>query len=354
MTRFHQDILNEPAELLKSLDYTLRDGRPAFEEAARILKQSQHIYIIGIGSSWNAGLAVLFFFNAAGRPVMLHDASELLHFGAIPTNAAVLFLSRSGKSTEIVQLLNKVASGDTKIIAITNTPDSPLALGSDVVLNMMAAFDHAVSVSMYSAMALIGGLLACAIEGTLDDSLGAQLKSSISASAESLSSWREQIAASDWLDPQSPTYLLGRGASLATCHEGQLLWEEAAKLPASAMPTGAFRHGPQEVVRKGLRIALCIDRETLRTQDLALAKDLRKLGLKVLSIGQDLPADAGDLVLQLPAIRREWQFLLDIIPVQMTAEVLAQVNHQDCDTFRLCQYIVEDEGGIIPAGLKLA
>jgi glucosamine--fructose-6-phosphate aminotransferase (isomerizing) len=354
MTRFHQDILNEPAELLKSLDYTLRDGRPAFEEAARILKQSQHIYIIGIGSSWNAGLAVLSFFNAAGRPVMLHDASELLHFGAIPTNAAVLFLSRSGKSTEIVQLLNKVASGDTKIIAITNTPDSPLALGSDVVLNMMAAFDHAVSVSMYSAMALIGGLLACAIEGTLDDSLGAQLKSSISASAKSLSSWREQIAASDWLDPQSPTYLLGRGASLATCHEGQLLWEEAAKLPASAMPTGAFRHGPQEVVRKGLRIALCIDRETLRTQDLALAKDLRKLGLKVLSIGQDLPADAGDLVLQLPAIRREWQFLLDIIPVQMTAEVLAQVNHQDCDTFRLCQYIVEDEGGIIPAGLKLA
>jgi hypothetical protein len=38
----------------------------------------------------------------------------------------------------------------------------------------------------------------------------------------------------------------------------------------------------------------------------------------------------------------------------MTAEVLAQVNHQDCDTFRLCQYIVEDEGGIIPAGAKLA
>ena len=354
MTRFHQDILNEPAELLKSLDYTLRDGRPSLEEAARILKQSQHIYIIGIGSSWNAGLAVLSFFNAAGRPVMLHDASELLHFGVIPKNAAVLFLSRSGKSTEIVQLLNKVASGDTKLIAITNTPDSPLALGADVVLNMMAAFDHAVSVSMYSAMALIGGLLACAIEGTLDDSLGAQLKTSISASTKSLSSWREQIAASDWLDPQSPTYLLGRGASLATCHEGQLLWEEAAKLPASAMPTGAFRHGPQEVVRKGLRIALCIDRETLHTQDLALAKDLRKLGVKVLSIGQDSPADAGDLVLQLPAIKREWQFLLDIIPVQMTAEVLAQVNHQDCDTFRLCQYIVEDEGGIIPAGLKLA
>jgi glucosamine--fructose-6-phosphate aminotransferase (isomerizing) len=353
MTKFYQDILKEPGELLKSLDHTLHDGKASLEEASRILKHSQHIYIVGIGSSWNAGLAVLSFFNAAGRPVMLHDASEILHFGAIPKNATIVFLSRSGKSTEIVQLLDKVSSSDTKTIAITNTPDSPLALKADVVLKMMAAFDHAVSVSMYSALALVGGLLACAVEGKLDDSLGAQLQSSISATKMSLSSWWEQIAASDWLDPQSPTYLLGRGASLGTCHEGQLLWEEAAKLPASAMPTGAFRHGPQEVVRQGLRIAMCIDRETLRTQDLALTKDLRKLGVKVLSIGQDLPSDAGDLVLQIPAIRREWQFLLDIIPIQMTAEVLAQANNQDCDTFRLCQYIVEDEGGIIPAAANL-
>ncbi len=105
MTKFYQDILKEPTELLRSLDYTLRDGRSSLEEAARILKQSEHIYIVGIGSSWNAGLAVLSFFNAAGRPAMLCDASEILHFGALPKNAAIVFLSRSGKSTEIVQLL---------------------------------------------------------------------------------------------------------------------------------------------------------------------------------------------------------------------------------------------------------
>jgi len=353
MTKFYQDILKEPTELLRSLDYTLRDGRSSLEEAARILKQSDNIYIVGIGSSWNAGLAVLSFFNAAGRPSMLCDASEILHFGSIPKNAAIVFLSRSGKSTEIVQLLGKVASSDTKIIAITNTPDSPLALRANVVLKMMATFDHAVSVSMYSVLAMIGALLACALEGSLDNSLSVQLQSAMSGAAGRISSWREQIAASDWLDPRSPTYFLGRGASLATCHEGRLLWEEAAKLPASAMPTGAFRHGPQEVVREGLRIALWIDRETLRTQDLALAEDLRKLGVKVLLIGQDLPSNAGDVVLQLPATKREWQFLIDIIPIQIAADLLAHAGNQDCDTFRLCQYIVEDEGGIIPRDARL-
>src|SRR5258707_2175741 len=354
MTKFYEDILKEPTELLRSLDHTLRDGRSSLEEAARILKKSERIYIVGIGSSWNAGLDVLSFFNAAGRPAILCDASEILHFGAIPKNAAIIVLSRSGKSTEIVQLLGKVASSGTKTIAITNTPDSPLALQADVVLKMMAAFDHAVSVSMYSVLAMIGALLACATEGRLDKSLSAELQSAMSRAGASLSSWREQIAARDWLDPQSPTYLLARAAALGNCHEGRLLWEEAAKLPASAMPTGGFRHGPQEVVREGLRIALWIDRETMRAQDLALAGDLRKLGVKVLLIGQDLPSDAGDLVLRIPAIRREWQFLIDIIPIQIAAELLSHAGNQDCDTFRLCQYIVEDEGGILPRESRLA
>jgi glucosamine--fructose-6-phosphate aminotransferase (isomerizing) len=347
MTKLYQDILREPAELSKTLNFTLGEGKSSFEEAARILKESAHIYIVGIGSSWNAGLAVLAFFNAAGRPALLCDASEILHFGEIPKNAAMLVLSRSGKSTEIVQLLGKLESNGIKIIAITNTPDSPLAVKADVVLKMMASFDHAVSVSMYSAMAMIGALLACAMEGDLDDSLGVQLQSSLSNGAARIASWRAQIAASDWLDPKAPTYLLARGASLASCHEGRLLWEEAAKLPASAMPTGGFRHGPQEMIREGLRIALWIDQEIRRAQDLVLAGDLRILGVKVLLIGQDLPPDAGDLVVQIPQIRPQWQFLLDIIPIQITAELLAHSGNQDCDTFRLCQYVVEDEGGLL-------
>src|SRR5438477_46262 len=104
----------------------------------------------------------------AARPTMLSQASEVLHFVSIPNNAAIVVLSRSGKSTEIVLLLGKVASSDTKIIDIANTPDSPLALQADVVLKMMATFDHAVSVSMYSVLAMIGALLACATEGRLD------------------------------------------------------------------------------------------------------------------------------------------------------------------------------------------
>jgi glucosamine--fructose-6-phosphate aminotransferase (isomerizing) len=353
MTKFYNDISQEPTELLKTLDFTLGEGRPALDKAVGFLKEATHIYVVGIGSSWSAGLAVMSFFHAAGRPAIFCEASELLHFGKFAKNAAVIFFSRSGKSIEIVHLLDKATASGAKIIAITNTPESPLALKADVVLKMMAAFDHAVSVSMYSTMALVGALLTSALVGTLDDGLKTDLQNSLANVPASIKTWTEQVTDSEWLDTKGPAYLLGRGGSLATCHEGRLLWEEAAKLPASAMPTGGFRHGPQEVIRKGLRIALWIDRETMRAQDLAVAVDLKKLGARVLLIGQDLPKDAGHLVLQLPEIRREWQFLIDIIPIQITAERLAVAGKQDCDTFRLCQYIIEDEGGLIGPGVQL-
>jgi fructoselysine-6-P-deglycase FrlB-like protein len=59
-----------PTELPKTLDFTFGEGKPSVDQAARILREATHIYLVGIGSSWKAGLAVMSFFNAAGRPVV--------------------------------------------------------------------------------------------------------------------------------------------------------------------------------------------------------------------------------------------------------------------------------------------
>jgi fructoselysine-6-P-deglycase FrlB-like protein len=125
------------------------------------------------------------------------------------------------------------------------------------------------------------------------------------------------------------------------------MWEEGVKSPATAMGTGSFRHGPQEMVRKEMRFGIWIDGAHMREQDLAVARDLNRLGASVMSIGQHLPADAGDLRFQLPEVAAGWQFLIDIIPAQLAAETLSRLSGVDCDSFRLCPYIVEDEYGLL-------
>ena len=116
-------------------------------------------------------------------------------------------------------------------------------------------------------------------------------------------------------------------------------------MPASSLTTGGFRHGSQEMIWPGTRVALWIDPALQRDEDLQLAADLRVAGARVLLIGQGLPDDSGDLVLHLPPVPVGWQPLVDVIPAQLLAERLARLRGQDCGAFRLCPYVIEEEGG---------
>lgn len=349
-TRLFQDILKQPEQLASSLSHMLNAGKLALDEAANSLRKAKTVIIAGIGASWHAGMAMQSELLVAGLPAVLADASELLHFGKIPKGAIVVLLSRSGKSTEIVQLVEKCRAQSATIVAITNQPDSALAQGSDIVLNTSTDFDHAVSISTYSAIALAGVLLA--LEATVGSAqkVEKELLQSLKDAAVFIPTWRKTIQRSGWLgDGDEPTYFMARGRSLASCHEARLLWEEAAKKPATALTAGGFRHGPQEIVSQGLRVGIWIDAQQMRREDLDLARDLRSLGARVLVIGQDLEVSAGDCVLSLPSVSARWQFLLDIIPIQIAVERLAALRSVDPDSFRLCSYVVEDEGGLIRA-----
>jgi fructoselysine-6-P-deglycase FrlB-like protein len=118
------------------------------------------------------------------------------------------------------------------------------------------------------------------------------------------------------------------------------------------MTTSGFRHGPQEIIEEGFRFGLWIDGCRMRDQDLALATDIRKLGGKLLVIGQDLSVEDGDLVLSLPKIEPQWQFLIDVIPAQLAGEYFSQLRGVNCDSFRICSYIVEREGGLLDGEMK--
>src|SRR5882762_8848413 len=396
-THFLRDILRQPKELKQTLDDLSGTGRRALDAAVVAVHSTRHVYLTGIGSSWHAGLNVAALFQGAGRPVYLVDAAEMVQFALIPAGAVLIVISRSGRSVEIVQLLAKAREGGATVIGITNAPDGALAREAQIAIVVPVALDHAISVNTYTTLALAAGILAGSVtgEGTafpqglkpnagstsmsdlkvrppndarLADSPSGTVASSegstgTSASATgsltdllsrafvaaggAIAGWQAQIEESEWLAPRSTTYFLARGSSLGSAYEARLMWEEGVKSPATAMGAASFRHGPQEIVQKDMRFGIWIDGARMREQDLALARDLRKLGAGVMLIGQRLPSDAGDLVFQLPEIPSEWQFLIDIIPAQLVAERLARLSGSDPDTFRLCSFVVEDEAGLL-------
>jgi len=336
-----KDILRQPGELLKCL-VNVANG---LELGTNILRDATDVYIAGIGASWSAGMGAQALFAEGGRSANLVDAAELLHQKSFRRGSAILLLSRSGKSVEVVTLLDRAAKAGVKVVGVTNAPDSPLGKRADAPILLGIGFDHAISVVTYSTVALAAGVLAAVATGHDPDFH--KLRLSFEALPKAIEGWRGQLAGNPWFTADKATYFLARLGSLASAHESRLMWEETAKAPASALTTGGFRHGPQEIVEPGLRVGLWIDAKTRREEDFALARDLRKLGTKVMTIGQGLPADTGDLVFELPPIPASWQFVTDIIPAQLAAEHLSHLRGMDCDNFRLSSHVVTKEGGLL-------
>jgi DNA-binding MurR/RpiR family transcriptional regulator len=68
------------------------------------------------------------------KPITTLVATVLLptHFTAIPPEAVIIAISRTGRSIEIVQLLAKAEASGAAVIGVTNSADSPLARESAV------------------------------------------------------------------------------------------------------------------------------------------------------------------------------------------------------------------------------
>lgn len=347
MTHFLEDILRQPEQLKRTIDFLCGAGQHQLRRVVSAIQKARHVYLTGIGSSWHATFGAGSIFNGAGQPVYMQDLGELVQFASFPADSVVIAISRSGRSVEIVNLLAKARECGAIVIGVTNSADGVLAQEAQLSLVISTPKDHAISVVTYSTLALAAAIVASASVGSFDSEVASSLLLSIVETARKIPKWQEQIINNGWFVSGKVAHFLARGGSLGSCYEARLLWQEGAKSEATALGTDSFRHGPQEMVAPGSRFGVWADARRGREQDFSVARDLKSLGASIFLIGQDLPPDAADLVFELPQALAEWQFIIDILPAQLSAEYLARLSGVDCDSFRICSYVVEEEYGLI-------
>src|ERR1700746_3895617 len=127
MTHFLQDILRQPEELQRVIELLGGELSASLQRASQIIKRARHVYFTGIGASWNAAVGAGALFHREGCPVYLLDASELLYGTRIPEESVVIILSRSGRSAEILRLLEKARTAAAGVVGITNCAEGGLA-----------------------------------------------------------------------------------------------------------------------------------------------------------------------------------------------------------------------------------
>jgi glucosamine--fructose-6-phosphate aminotransferase (isomerizing) len=337
-----EDIRNQPESLAGVVDYQLGSGYSALQRAEGLLKSAPRIVVTGMGASLFSAMPFANRLVDQGLNANLIEASELLHYHAqICKDAAVVLVSRSGESVEILKLLPILRDLGAKTIGVTNESNSTLAKTADCSLLVNSRNDEMVAVQTYTGTALALLLLKGVIDGKSVNDLRKETAPVLSACADGVKDFLDGDF--DWrnfFEGACVVHILGRGPSLASVQEGALLFNETAKLASVAAPSGSFRHGPVEIVDKNFRGIVFATHGKTRDLDLALASDLERMGAKVNIVG-----NGGSW--PIPGVQEFYLPIVEIVPVQVAALRASELRGILAGQFRYVSKVTSSETGFM-------
>lgn len=108
----------------------------SFSQAVELLKNAARIGTCGCGHSGIMGQHFSHLLCCIERPSRFISPAEAVHgaTGFLQKDDVMVFLSRGGKTGELLPIVDICKTKGVKIITITENLESPLALAADVVL----------------------------------------------------------------------------------------------------------------------------------------------------------------------------------------------------------------------------
>jgi fructoselysine-6-P-deglycase FrlB-like protein len=221
-SRTEQEVASQPACWREAA--LLADGLAGLLPAS-----GERVAVAGCGTSWFMAQAYAAAREEAGQGET--DAFAASEMPAGRRYDRVLVLSRSGTTTEIVQLLDRLR-GRVPTVAITAVGGTPVAQAADAVIELAFADEESVVQTRFATTEL------------------ALLRAHLGFDPGPAAAEAEQVLAA----PVPPALLaarqftfLGTGWTYGLANEAALKLREAAGMWTEAYPAMEYRHGPVSV-----------------------------------------------------------------------------------------------------------
>lgn len=225
----------------------------------------------------------------------------------------VVGLSQSGRSPDVVAFVRRARQAGAFTVAVTNEPDSPLARESQEVLPLHAGRERSVAATKtYVAELFVLSLLAGEVARdrrllSAHERLPSQVAAALGVeeTASDLARRWEGVAA---------CVVTGRGYDYATAREAALKLKETAYLPAEALSSADFLHGPVALVGRGFPVLVVASPGRARRHLQDVVRLLRRRGAQLAVVSSD------------PAVLRRVQHGLAVpagTPEELTPHVCA-------------------------------
>ena len=340
MNPYISDLLSQPATLRAALDHYSTSALDKIN-----LAEFDRIILSGMGSSYNAAYPALIELAKQPVPVQLINAAELLHSlsGMIGTRSLLWLNSQSGRSAELVHILERIRSAPPAcLLTFVNDVSSPMAEQADLCIPIHAGEESTVSTKTYTNM-LAANLLAGIqlISGDVEAAIR-EMRLASDAMESYLADWEARVQELDsLLGDFKQLYIIGRGSSMSAVWNGSLNNKEAAKCSFEGIHAADFRHGPLEVVESGFTALILAGTSTSAGMNRDLARDILSFGGKVIWL--DSSADVEFPTLLIPKTGEFSLPLVEILPLQMLTLVMAKRKNIEAGSFRHITKITSKE-----------
>ncbi len=223
-------------------------------------------YTVARGSSDAAANILSYeFMRETGLPMTSLPPSVFsVGHGVTLKDSAVLVVSQSGASEDLVRSAKGARSAGAKVLAVVNAPDSAVQAASDAVVSIGAGPELAVPATksvigaVAAGMALLGRLVP-----DYAPRAAASAKTVTAMSGRALPQTRALLSA---LLRASHVYVIGRDTGYGAAQELALKIKECCALHAEAYSSSEVLHGPLQLVTNPLLI-LILDTEQPDIQD---------------------------------------------------------------------------------------
>jgi len=253
-TAFQSEI-DEQGEALRNLiSFYGQEGDQLLRKWKKLLsRMNGNLLFAGMGTSFFSPVVIKPLLASGGIMASIYEAGELLHYElkAVQKEDMIVLISQSGESIETCKVAEKLEK-TCPLVAIVNDENSTLARHVDLVLPLVAGEEKSITTKTYSnTLGLLNMMGVTAIHGDLVKELN-NLKETSFQMDNFLEGRAEEVDfAVKELGNADNVHFLSRGPPMAGAYQGALTFMEGARMTASAMPCGSFRHGPFELVREG-------------------------------------------------------------------------------------------------------
>ena len=340
----HSEILEQPERIGDLLSSQRKDVERI---AAEIQKRDiRYVFLAARGTSDNAGRYANYLLGAMNHlPLALATPSLFTYYRKPPMlkNALVVGISQSGKSPDIVSVLEEGKRQGCLTLSMTNEPASPLARASDFVIELQAGPERAVAATKtYTTELMSVAMLSAALTGEKKmwrelTKVPAWMKQTLKQGdfiAEAVQRYR-------YIDQ---TVVLGRGFNYATAFEWALKLKELTYIIAEPYSSADFAHGPIAMVESGYPVFAVAAKGKVFNSMLEMLKRLRSdISAELVVISNDKKAlSFAQVPLTIPLEMPEWLSpLVCILPAQLFVYHLTRAKGYNTEQPRSIRKVTE-------------